>query len=381
MDAAGAAGLYLHCPFCSVVCPYCDFAVLTGRPDKRRRFAEALVREIELRADAPFSFDTVYFGGGTPTAQAPEELASILEAARRHLSVAPEALVSLEANPEDVSAESLAVWRELGAGTLSLGVQSFDDDALRLLGRRHSAEQARRAVELALGAGFETVSVDLIFALPGRDEASWFRELEAAAELGSQHVSCYQLTFHEGTPFHAKRERGELVEPGEPEQARLFRLTHERLAAHGLEAYEVSNFARGEQHRSRHNRKYWRHEPYLGLGPSAHSFDGRRRWWNERELKDWQAAVEGGELPTAGEESLAPEQLALEALMLGLRTTEGIDFGRIRERTGRDLLGANRELIERLESEGLARLVEARLQPTLDGLAVADSLAALFRLD
>lgn len=381
MPAEGAAaGLYLHCPFCSVVCPYCDFAVLTGRPAARRRFAESLAREIALRAGAPFSFETVYFGGGTPTAQTPEELALVLEAARRHLSVGPDARVFLEANPEDVTPESLAAWRELGVGTLSLGVQSFDDEALRLLGRRHSAEQARRSVELALEAGFATVSVDLMFALPGRDEASWRRELEQATRLGPGHVSCYQLTFHEGTPFHAKRERGELTEPGEDEQAGLFHLTHELLGEAGYEAYEVSNFAKGPEHRSRHNRKYWRHEPYLGLGPSAHSFDGRRRWWNERELAPWQERLERGALPVAEAETLEPGQLALEALLLGLRTTEGVDFDALRLRTGLDLLPANERVVDRLVGDGLARLEGARLRPTLDGLAVADSLPALFEL-
>ena len=375
-----AAGLYLHVPFCSVVCPYCDFAVRTGRPRHHLRYAEALVLEIERQGDTSFSFDSIYLGGGTPSALLPPELERILTAVRRELVVEPTATVSMEANPEDVSTESLAAWRALGVSTFSLGVQSFDDASLKLLGRRHSGEQARRSVDLALEAGFDTVSVDLIFALPGRDETTWRRELATTAALEPQHVSCYQLTFHEGTPFHRKRERGELREPGENEQAGLFHLTHRLLAESGFEAYEVSNFARGPEHRSRHNRKYWRHVPYLGLGPSAHSFDGRRRWWNLRSLDDWQDAVEAGRRPVAEEETLAPQDLALEALMLGLRTTEGVDLGLIHERTGLDLRAGNAAVLDRLEREGLLRVEGDQLLPTLTGLAVADSLPTLFTL-
>lgn len=350
-----AAGLYLHVPFCSAVCPYCDFAVLTGGEEKRRRFVEALLAEIALHRDSELTFDTIYLGGGTPTALATEQLARLLEALRENLAVDPAAHLSMEANPEDVDERRLAEWRELGVSTLSLGVQSFDSGALRLLGRRHSAEQARRCVESALEAGFETVSIDLMFALPGRDEAGWREELGRAIALGPHHVSCYQLTYHEGTPFSLRRDRGELVEPPETVQGELFRLTHRLLADAGYEAYEVSNFARGAGRRSAHNGKYWTHVPYLGLGPSAHSFAGRRRWWSHSRFETWRSAVTEGRLPIAGEELLGPEELALEALMLGLRTREGVALDRLRELTGLDLLPANRELVERLERQGLDR--------------------------
>lgn len=376
----GAAGLYLHVPFCSVVCPYCDFAVRTGRPRHHLAYADALIAEIDQRADAGFVFDSVYLGGGTPSALKASELERILGAVRRELDVEPTATVSMEVNPEDVSAESLSAWRSLGVSSLSLGVQSFDDASLKLLGRRHSGEVARRSVGLALAAGFDTVSIDLMFALPGRDEAGWRAELATAIALEPQHVSCYQLTFHEGTPFHRKRERGELLEPGEDEQAGLFHLTHRLLAEGGFEAYEVSNFARGLAHRSHHNQKYWRHVPYLGLGPSAHSFDGRRRWWNLRTLDDWQAAIEAGERPVADEETLGPQDLALEALMLGLRTTDGVDLAAIRTHTGLDLLPGNTTTLAQLQSEGLLHLEGEVLRPTLAGLAVADSLPTLFTL-
>ena len=393
--AADRPGLYVHVPFCSAVCPYCDFAVTVGGPRSRRLWLEALLVEIELAGATaaepwagPGAFDTVYLGGGTPSALDPEDLAAVLAALGRRFGVRPEraegdggARVFLEANPEDVTADRLAAWRELGVAVVSLGVQSFDAAALAFLGRRHEPERSRSAVELALAAGFRTVSLDLIYGLPGQDEAAWRRELDAAVALGPDHLSCYQLTVEPGTPFGRRRDRGELAELPEPGQAALFRLTHRALADAGWPAYEVSSFAREPRHRSLHNRKYWRHAPYLGLGPSAHSFDGRRRrWWNEPRLAAWRARLDRGERPLAGEETLGDAELALERLMLGLRTAEGIDLAAFRERYGIDLLAANGALLDRLAGEGLARLEEGRLAPTLDGLAVADGLAGLFEL-
>jgi len=391
---AGRPGLYLHVPFCSAVCPYCDFAVTVGGRRSRRLWREALLAEIRLAAESaagepwtePGAFDTAYFGGGTPSALDPEDLAAVFAALGERFGLRPEradgdggARVFLEANPEDVTPERLAAWRELGVAVVSLGVQSFDAGSLAFLGRRHGPERSRSAVELALLAGFRTVSLDLIYGLPGQDEAAWRRELDAAVALGPDHLSCYQLTVEPGTPFGRRRDRGELAELPEPAQAALFRLTHERLTDAGWPAYEVSSFARAPRHRSRHNRKYWRHAPYLGLGPSAHSFDGRRRrWWNERRLAAWRARVDRGERPVAGEETLGDEELALEALMLGLRTADGIDLAGFRERHGVDLPSANCELVRRLEGEGLATVEDGRFALTLDGLAVADGLAGLF---
>lgn len=378
MSAAttSAPGLYLHVPFCSAICPYCDFAVVKGSEARRRRFVETLLAEIELAAGEARPFDTVYFGGGTPSLLAEEELARILAAARERLGAADDAWIFLEANPEDVTPASLAAWRRAGVRTLSLGVQSFDEGELRFLGRRHSGEEARRAVEAALGAGFGTVSVDLIYGLPGQERETWRRNLEAAVALAPQHLSCYQLTVNESTPFGRQRERGRLREMPEPGQAELFVLTHEFLADAGYPAYEVSNFAMGAAHRSRHNAKYWDHTPYLGLGPSAHSFDGKRRFWNERNLARYGERVHARERPLAGAETLSAEQLALEALMLGLRTTAGIELAGFRRRYGFDLEPANRERFSRLVEEGLLTLEEDRLALSTRGLAVADALVA-----
>jgi oxygen-independent coproporphyrinogen III oxidase len=257
-------------------------------------------------------------------------------------------------------------------------VQSLDDRRLADLGRRHSSTDARAAFARLAGAGFATVSLDLIYGSPGDDPASWRQQLEEAVKLGPDHISCYQLTVHEGTRFGRRRDRGLLVELPEEGQAALFRLTHRALADLGFEGYEVSNFASSPQHRSRHNQKYWRHGPYLGLGPSAHSYSGNRRWWNLRRLRQWQVSLDRRQRPVDGSEELTPGELALEALMLGLRTADGVDLDVARKRWGVDLTAPNRALIARLEEEGLVRVDGSRVLPTLNGMAVADSLARAF---
>lgn len=376
----GLAGLYLHVPFCERVCPYCDFAVRTGGPTRRSRYVAHLLDEIELYADCPLRFDTIYFGGGTPSSLQAGDLARILGAARRRLRFAERPRVFLEANPEHVTDRSAAAWRELGVNTLSLGVQSLDPGGLVFLGRSHRADDARRAVAMALDAGFDTVSIDLIYGLPGQSPDAWRRELDRALELGAHHFSCYQLTVHEKTRFGLLSRRGQLAELSLDEQAELLKLTHRHLNAAGLQGYEVAQFARGPEHRSRHNLKYWDHSPYLGLGPSAHSFHDRQRWWNIRRTDPWQERIRRGERPVEGSETLADEALTLESLMTGLRTYDGVDLERLRTRWGVDLLAANAELVERLRTDGLLRLDGASLVPTLDGLAVADGIAPLFEL-
>lgn len=330
------------------------------------------------------AFDTVYLGGGTPSLAPPEEIGRLLEGARELLGARPDAWITLEANPEHVTEEAAAAWRDLGIAALSLGVQSFAHADLAFLGREHGPEAGADAVRLALAAGFPWVSLDLIYGLPGQSEAAWQRNLETAAALAPHHLSCYQLTIHERTPFGFRAARGELAEAPEPAQARLFSLTQKVLSCLGFAPYEISNFARRPEHRSRHNRKYWDHTPYLGIGLGAHSFAwnprGPRRWWNERKIRPWTAKVEAGERPLAGEEALGPVALRLEAVLLGLRTAEGIDLERFRERYGLDLAATNQRLLALLAAEELLEVTGGRLRPTPGGMAVADGLAARFAL-
>ena len=373
-----AAGLYVHVPFCTSVCPYCDFAVTIAGEERRRAWVDGVVREAKMYRDTGLTFDTLYFGGGTPSLIEPEQLAEIIDGLRRALDVEPHASVFLEANPEDVSRQRASTWRELGVQFVSLGVQSFDDADLASLGRRHSGEGARRAVEILCAAGFPTVSADLIFGLEGRSKYQWRRQLEIALDLGVDHLSCYQLTIHEGTLLGRRVANGIAGELEDEVLTELFFLTHELLGNAGFEAYEVSNFASSREHRSVHNQKYWDHTPYLGLGPSAHSFAGGRRWWNLRKLRLWQNAMSDGQMPVDGEERPTSAQLVLETLMLGFRTPTGVDLGMVSKRFEVDLLAENCQIVEKLCESGHIEVVGSQLRPTLAGLAIADTLARSF---
>ncbi len=389
-----AAGLYVHIPFCSAICPYCDFAVARGGAADRARFVGALGDEIDryglggdraglsaaATAFATHRFDTVYFGGGTPSALDLRQLEAIRRRLEAAFDIDAQAEWTIEANPEDAVPELLKGWRELGFDRISLGLQALDDEALRFLGRRHNAEEARASVERARAAGFRSVSIDLIYSLPGFDAGWWRRTIEEAAALGPDHLACYELTIHEGTPFGRWRDAGRLRETGEDERAANFVATHRRLEELGYRGYEISNFASGEEHRSRHNRKYWSHAPYLGLGPSAHSFAGRSRWWNVAPWKRWSDAVESGEAPVAGREELTDGQLLLEAVMMGLRQRSGIDCAPLERRFGHDPAVPNGEQIEAWQKAGWIEIRGRRLEPTLEGMARADRLAAEWEL-
>ena len=375
------AGLYIHVPFCNSVCPYCDFAVLIAGDERRARWADSVVREAGMYARYGLVFDTVYLGGGTPSSVAPGRLGELLDGVRGHLGIVAGAQVFLEVNPEDVSHAAVEAWKSLGVHTVSLGVQSFDDETLSYLGRRHTANDARAAVDTLLAAGFHTVSLDLIYSFDGQSPSSWRSEIEEAAAIGVQHLSCYQLTVHQGTVFGRRFERGLVRELSTEAQAELFFLTHEVLMDAGFEGYEASSFAAAPEYRSFHNRKYWNHTPYLGLGPSAHSFTGGRRWWNRRKLRLWQSALDAGRPPVEGEERPTEKQFLLEAVMLGMRTTDGLDLSAFQQRFGFDLVRANAGLIERLCVSGHLEVGGGFLRPTLTGIAVADALAASLSLD
>lgn len=369
------AGLYIHVPFCASVCPYCDFAVTIAGDRRREGYVDAVLREAGTWGAAGLRFETVYLGGGTPSALEAERLQRLVAGLREAVDIDPAVRWYLEVNPEDVSATSVRLWRDLGFGTVSLGLQALDDESLTFLGRRHGAADGLRAADALLSAGFDTVSFDLIYGFAGHEAATWRRTLEEVVSLGPDHLSCYQLTVESGTVFGKRQARGSVLTVGEERQAELFLLTHRALAAAGYPAYEVSNFARTPAHRSLHNSRYWDHTPYLGLGPSAHSFDGGRRWWNERRLRHYCREVLAGRSPVAGKEELSRSELALEAVMLGLRTAAGVDLPELRDRWGVDLLGDNEALLERWSEEGLVEIDGDRVRPTLAGMAVAEGLA------
>lgn len=381
-------GLYFHFPFCSTICPYCDFYVLTGDRARRRQFVDRLIREIEGCArrlwpsfvdpppEAPF--DTLYFGGGTPSLLHADELRRLVDAVHSHLPTVAQPWIGFEANPEHLDEERLAAWSSLGVNFLSLGVQSFSDQKLEFLGRSHRSEMARHSAYLARQSGIETLSIDLIYGLPEETAEQWSDDLDGALSLKPDHLSCYQLTIEPRTSFGFRRQRGELVESSRQVQADLFVLTHQRLREDGFPAYEVSNFAAAPEHRSRHNMKYWSHTPYLGLGPSAHSFAGRHRWWNARKIRPYSRLLDKDQRPIEAHEALRLADLILERLMLGLRTPSGVDFSSFPEDSGRAIWRHNRLLIEEICSRGWATTEGRCLRPTLSGLALAEAITRRF---
>lgn len=367
----GAPGLYVHVPFCKTKCPYCDFYSTTSAADIPRWF-QCLAREIELSTGTFPYFDTVYLGGGTPSLLCEREISFMMNKIRGAFHIAYDSEITIEANPDDVTPRKLAAYKDLGVNRVSLGVQSLRDSELRYLGRRHDADQALRAVQRVREAGFDNLGIDLIYGFEGQSLAGWKRTLRRVIDLSPEHLSCYQMTITPDTPFGRMSASGAIREISEEKQRQFFLETAELLRANGYIHYEVSNFARSEKQIARHNSKYWRHTPYLGLGPAAHSFKENKRWWNVRSVAEYCSALENGTVPLAGTEQLTPEQIALEMISLGLRTRGGVVLGLISGNPGA------RRALSILREESLIEIAGERAVPTLTGLLVADGLPLLF---
>jgi oxygen-independent coproporphyrinogen-3 oxidase len=296
---------------------------------------------------------------------------------RSHFELQPGAEITIEANPGDLDGPFLQELAAMGFNRLNLGVQSFYDNVLRFLGRRHSSKEALSAIEDARRAGFHNLGLDLIYGVPGQSMESWLESLARAVAFSPEHLSCYQLSVEKNTPLEKELAGRKFALPGEERQYEFFIRTAEFLENAGYLHYEVSNFARGKKYFSRHNQKYWDHTPYLGLGPAAHSFLEDRRWWNYPTLPQYLAAIQQGRSPIQAAETLTPEQLRIEAIFLGLRTRKGIDLKGLLEKHKYDLLAENKGLLTKLRQEGFLAVEEDHLYPTRAGLAVADSLALI----
>ena len=342
-EGSAEYGVYVHIPFCRAKCRYCDFNSYAGRAGEIGPYLAALAAE--MAATAPTTAGararTLYIGGGTPSLLAADQVGAIVGQCRRLFGLSPDEEVTLEANPGTVDTAYLADVRAAGVNRLSLGVQSFDDGALRFLGRIHSAAAAIAAYEAARRAGFANVSLDLIYALPGQPQAHWQGELRQALALRPEHLSLYALSVEEGTPLAAMVAAGEVVPATGDEAAALYELADETMAAAGYAHYEIANWARpdacGDLARSRHNLGYWHNEPYLGFGAGAHSYFGGHRYWNEREPQRYIALVAAGGRAVAESLAVGHGRAAADTLMLGLRLAEGIDLDAFAERHGCDL--------------------------------------------
>jgi len=370
--------VYLHVPFCQRRCSYCDFSIAVRKRIPAREYVDAVLRELRLLGVTDpgrkpgdvggETLETLYLGGGTPSLLPPDALATLLTSLLdvfRATSSRDAVEVTLEANPEDVKPENAAAWRRAGINRVSLGAQSFNDGVLRWMHRSHDAARIGDAVRALRAAGFDNISLDLIFALPAELERDWGRDLDLACSLLPAHLSLYGLTVEERTPLARWVSRGAAAAPDDERYADEYLLAHIRLAAYGYQFYEVSNAAR-DGRRSRHNAAYWSGRPYLGLGPAAHSFDGRVRRWNLAAWETYRRAVAAGLPAVEAEEVLTEEQRDLERLYLALRTDAGAPLAAL----GRSLPPAAAHWVER----GWAEIREQRLVCTPEGWLRLDAL-------
>ena len=375
MTALAPLGVYVHWPYCARICPYCDFNVVRDRKQvEQAALADAIVAD--LRAQRALTGDrrlvSVFLGGGTPSLMDPAWAARIVAAAKALWTPDAGVEVSLEANPTDAEAGRFAAFRAAGVNRLSLGLQSFDDAALKFLGRNHDAAEARRAAELAAKT-FPRLSVDMIYALPGQAVAAWRDQLRQAIDLGAEHISPYQLTIEAGTAFDRAVRRGTFTPPDDAAGEALYAATQTTLEAAGFEAYEVSNHARGEAARSRHNLVYWRGQDYVGAGPGAHgrlTLDGLRTATTAASgVADYIRAV--GETGAGFEaETLTPVEAAEERILMGLRTFEGVAWAELAALG----LGPGHPAVVELVGQGLLSEDPERLRATPAGRFVLDGV-------
>ena len=328
------AGIYFHIPFCRRICAYCDFYKNADLRLMEQTLA-AMEREVVARRDflRGEAVRTIYFGGGTPSLVSAEWIGRAIELCRVTFDCSMLEEVTLEANPDDLCEDYLKALREVGVNRLSIGIQSFDDEVLRAMNRRHDAAAAVRAVEAARAAGFDNITIDLIYGLPFGPKDALTRSLAQAVALGVEHISAYHLTIEPNTRFGRMAERGELAPVPEEESERQYNQVHTTLTAAGYDHYEISNFAR-EGRRSRHNSSYWQSQPYLGIGPAAHSFDGESRLWARSSVAEYLAGVDRGECYE--NELLTATDRYNETIMTALRCREGIDLAELEKKFGRD---------------------------------------------
>lgn len=370
-EAPAYRHVYLHVPFCGRRCSYCDFAIAIRKTVPVSEFADAIMAEAAIRGERPHAMDlrTLYLGGGTPSKLGGPGLRGLLDRFAQSAGVdsfstsAPDFELTIEVNPEDVTEQAVAEWRAAGVNRASVGGQSFDPAVLAWMHREHSPEATVEAFRLLRAGGISNLSLDLIFAVPGHLGRDWARDLDLALALGPDHLSFYGLTIEPHTPLGRWAARGEVAEAPEERYESEFLLAHDRLTGAGLDHYEVSNYALPGR-RAVHNSAYWSGVPYLGLGPSAHGFDGSVRRWNRRAYADWLRTVQQGLDPVEGQETLTVSDRASERIYLGLRTTDGLELRQNELKT-----------VSRWIEAGWGVLLGGRLVLTPSGWLRLDSLA------
>ena len=366
------AGIYIHIPFCSKRCIYCDFYSST-RESQREAFISALCREIRLRkeeTDGPI--ETLYFGGGTPSRLHPADFEQIFEAITDSYTLAPTVEITIEANPDDLSDRYIERLSSLPFNRVSIGIQSFDDRELQFLSRRHTARQAMEAVRCCQKHGFHNISIDLMYGLPGQTEEGWLRNIREAIRLGVPHISAYHLIYEEKTRINRLRERGTITPVDEETSLEMFAALIDTLSAAGFIHYEISAFAK-EGFFSRHNSSYWKGIPYLGFGPSAHSYDGNNRSYNPASLPQYISDVTDGTLKRETEQLTRYEKYN-EFILTGLRTIWGINLRQLKERFGEELYQFCMENAKKFREAHLLKTEDDSLKLTRAGIFISDGI-------
>jgi oxygen-independent coproporphyrinogen-3 oxidase len=376
------AGIYVHIPFCIKKCSYCNFFSITDL-SYTDSFMEALMQEMSLIRKDSLQFDTLYIGGGTPSLLGISLVNQIIDTAHQFFKMLPDTEITMEINPGTVNLDRLKGYRDAGVNRLNIGVQSFQLENLKFLGRLHSSREAKQVIKQAQQAGFANIGIDLIYGIPNQTPKAWLDDLKTATDMAPDHLSCYMLTYESETPLARNLQSGRFRPMSESLVANLFETTINFLNESGYVHYEISNFERStsnesESKRSRHNQKYWLLAPYLGLGPSAHSFIEPVRWWNCRSVNNYIQKLEAGRLPLEDSEVLTSEQNMLEAIYLGLRQADGIDINGFNRRFGVHFINKFETTIADLKKERLITMTRNRCALTRKGMLFLDTIASMF---
>ncbi len=378
------SGIYIHIPFCKQACHYCDFHFSTSMK-KKDEMVLALAKELQLRKDE-FQYDaefpcieTIYFGGGTPSVFNVEDIKLLIDTVRQNYPVSQNPEITLEANPDDLSEENLSAFAAIGINRLSIGIQSFFEEDLKLMHRAHDSVQAKKCLELATRY-FDNISLDLIYGIPGMTNERWRQNIETALSFGIPHISSYALTVEPKTALNKLIQTGKVDAPKDEVAQEQFLILVETLEANGLVHYELSNFGK-ENYFSQNNSAYWLGKKFLGIGPSAHSYDGVSRSWNVANNALYLKAIQKGELPREVE-LLSQEDLYNEYIMTGLRTIWGVSLIRIEQEFGTDYLNYLKQQSQKFIHDGLLIITDGILKPTLKGKFLTDGIASdLFYLN
>ena len=367
------AGIYIHIPFCKTRCIYCDF-YSTTRSELKSQYIRALCRELTERKEylKGEAVETIYFGGGTPSQLSEEDFKEVFKTIEQVYGMREATEITLEANPDDLTEEYIGMLHTLPFNRISMGIQTFDDATLQLLNRRHNATQAIEAVKHCRQAGFQNISIDLIYGLPGETEQRWAQDLQQAVSLDVEHISAYHLIYEEGTPLYKMLQQHSVSQVDEDSSLNFFSTLIDTLSAAGYEHYEISNFCKPEMY-SRHNTSYWQGIPYLGCGPSAHSFDGDSREWNVASLNQYLSSIEQGQRQHETEQ-LNTQTRYNEYIITGLRTMWGISTEELKKKFGDRLWKYCLEQASSYLENGKLELHNDRLKLTREGIFISDGI-------